>query len=92
VSNLKIDRQRLLRVLARFDVATVEDVAGSFGGGLTAKRRTWAALNAAVVDGQATREGNRGQVARYQITDAGRAELAQPQAEALNDNRRRKSA
>lgn len=92
MSHFKYDRQRLLRALARFDVATVEDVSGSFGAGLTAKRAAWRALNAAVADGHATREVERGQIARYQITDAGRAELARLQSPATEEVRRRKSA
>lgn len=69
---------RIIRALSRFDVATVEDISDAVG--CAVKRTTWMHLQAAVANGHATREGSRGQVAKYQITDAGRAAVRERRA------------
>jgi DNA-binding MarR family transcriptional regulator len=65
-------RERVLRALLRFDVATVDDLAEALG----SKPRIWAHLKRAVEDGLVEREGDHKRVGRYRITDAGRKKAA----------------
>lgn len=69
----KLTSDRILRALARFDVATVDDVASALNRG---KRQTWDRLQGLVAEGFVARDGERGRVARYAITDAGKALIA----------------
>lgn len=60
-------RERVFRALARFDVATANEIALVLGAG---KRNVWAHLESIVRDGYATREGENH--IRYAINEAGR--------------------
>ena len=74
---MKLTSDRVLRALARFDVASVADV-GAFFGRRTPNelRRVWQQLQNLTAEGFAMRDGDRGQQARYSISEAGRAEIA----------------
>ena len=70
---MKLTANRVLLALARFDVATVSDVAYAVSRPLPNQQRTvWTHLQALVASGLATRDGERGHVARYSVTEAGR--------------------
>jgi DNA-binding PadR family transcriptional regulator len=75
-ARVKLLPDRVLATLARFDVATVEDIATSLGRNNPSQMRSvWVALQKLVKSGLASRDGDRGHVARYALTDGGRASL-----------------
>ena len=66
-------RTRVLRALSRFDVATVGDLSHALGmPNPSQQKAVWRALQLLVTAGHATRDGERGHVARYSVTEAGR--------------------
>lgn len=74
----RLSSDRVLAALSRFDVASTADVATALGrNNESQQRNVWAALQKLVAAGYATRDGAAGHVARYRITDAGRARIAQ---------------
>lgn len=73
---MKLSSDRVLATLARFDVATVEDIAASLGRDNPSQMRAvWVALQKLVASGLASRDGDRGRVAKYATTADGRASL-----------------
>ena len=66
-------RTRVLRALSRFDVATVGDLSHALGmPNPSQQKAVWRALQLLVTAGHATRDGERGHVARYSVTEAGK--------------------
>lgn len=73
---MKLTSHQVLRALSRFDVATVEDVATALHrNNPSQQRNVWSRLQVLVADGLASRDGERGHVARYAITEQGRQQL-----------------
>jgi predicted ArsR family transcriptional regulator len=73
---MKVTRERVLRALSRFDVATVAELVEALGvSGSTGKHAVWSRLQQAAANGNVQREGDKGHVARYRITAAGKQSL-----------------
>lgn len=72
---MRLTSDRVLRALARFDVATVAELAESIGRREGNRRSVWHHLQGLVAEGFASRDGERGMFARYAVTEAGRAKL-----------------
>lgn len=73
----RLTTDRLLRALSRFDAATVGELSHALSRPAPNQQRSvWTMLKKLVAAGLVSREGDRGHVARYSITDAGRAACA----------------
>lgn len=71
-----LKRDRVIAALSRFDAATVEDVATALHrNNPHQQRNVWALIQKLVGEGLASRDGGRGRVATYALTDEGRALL-----------------
>ena len=74
---MKLTSDRVLRVLSRFDAATVGDLAFALHrDNPSGQRSVWRYLQALVDSGLAIREGGFKTIARYSITAAGKAVMA----------------
>lgn len=72
---MRLTADRVLRALSRFDSAKIAEVAEALGH--SAHRTVWWHLQNLVAEGFASRDGERKQFARYAVTDAGRALIAE---------------